>query len=174
MLTDYNVLKDLREAELKHGRIAMLAVLGAIVQENWHPLLSLKAEELNHVLTHFKYVMDDQPWALGLPGLAIAAIEGFALAQSSVDKALKQENKRITGRYLSSSSDLRCCIIYDACLTGSCFHHLVMDLTGDWGFDPFGIIKADNVEGFTVSDRMRRIGHLSPQLSPLISKCFSS
>ncbi|KAM3570654.1 hypothetical protein VYU27_007297 [Nannochloropsis oceanica] len=35
---DQKTLNKYRESELKHGRVAMLAVLGWIVQEFWHPL----------------------------------------------------------------------------------------------------------------------------------------
>uniref|UniRef100_I2CPJ1 Protein fucoxanthin chlorophyll a c protein n=1 Tax=Nannochloropsis gaditana (strain CCMP526) TaxID=1093141 RepID=I2CPJ1_NANGC len=35
---DQKTLNKYRESELKHGRVAMLAVLGWVVQEVWHPL----------------------------------------------------------------------------------------------------------------------------------------
>jgi Chlorophyll A-B binding protein len=35
---DAKTLAKYRESELKHGRVAMLAVLGYLAAENWHPL----------------------------------------------------------------------------------------------------------------------------------------
>ena len=35
---DQKTLDKYRESELKHGRVAMLAVLGYLSSENWHPL----------------------------------------------------------------------------------------------------------------------------------------
>lgn len=35
-------MKKFREAELKHGRVAMLAVFGMVVQDKWHPLFDGK------------------------------------------------------------------------------------------------------------------------------------
>jgi Chlorophyll A-B binding protein len=35
---DAATLAKYRESELKHGRVAMLAVLGVLTQEKWHPL----------------------------------------------------------------------------------------------------------------------------------------
>lgn len=35
-----NVVRKFRESELKHGRLAMLATIGCLLQETWHPLYS--------------------------------------------------------------------------------------------------------------------------------------
>jgi hypothetical protein len=42
---DEKTLTKYREAELKHGRVAMLAVLGWVSQERWHPIYGDKVSE---------------------------------------------------------------------------------------------------------------------------------
>jgi hypothetical protein len=37
-------LKKWREAELKHGRVAMLATIGFLIQESFHPLFGIHSE----------------------------------------------------------------------------------------------------------------------------------
>lgn len=40
------------QAELKHGRVAMLAALGMTVQEHWHPLFGLGDKEMVSTTSH--------------------------------------------------------------------------------------------------------------------------
>lgn len=50
------VVRKYRESEIKHGRIAMLASVGFIVQEIWHPLYNSKIGGLS--ITHFKQLRE--------------------------------------------------------------------------------------------------------------------
>lgn len=66
-----------REAETQHGRVAMLAVLGFLVQENpinFHPLFESKAVALGPAIYHL-----DQVRAVAPPFFTLlAALIGFA------------------------------------------------------------------------------------------------
>ena len=43
---DLDQMKKYREAETQHGRVAMLAALGFLVGENYHPLFGLDGKEI--------------------------------------------------------------------------------------------------------------------------------
>jgi len=43
---DLDQMKKYREAETQHGRVAMLAALGFLVGENYHPLFGLEGKEI--------------------------------------------------------------------------------------------------------------------------------
>jgi hypothetical protein len=43
---DLDQMKKYREAESQHGRVAMLATLGFLVGENYHPLFGLEGKEI--------------------------------------------------------------------------------------------------------------------------------
>ena len=65
-----------REAELKHGRVAMLAATGMLVSEIWHPLL----KSVVNVPSIYAFQMTMQKELLFVPLLAgIAAVEGLSI-----------------------------------------------------------------------------------------------
>jgi hypothetical protein len=58
--------KKLQEAELKHGRVAMLASLGLLVQNVFHPILGNDVE-IGKSIYHFQIASSQLPWLL--PGI---------------------------------------------------------------------------------------------------------
>lgn len=74
-----DTLKKWREAELKHGRVAMLASLGLLIGETWNPLWGGKVTGPG--IYHFQQVEALFPpfWYLSLLGIGI--IEGYNIAK---------------------------------------------------------------------------------------------
>lgn len=69
-------IKYFREAELQHGRVAMLAVLGFVVTENpiqFHPLFEANAKDLGPAIYHLDEVRSVVPIFFEI----LAAIIGF-------------------------------------------------------------------------------------------------
>jgi light-harvesting complex I chlorophyll a/b binding protein 1 len=73
-------LKKWRESELKHGRIAMLGVLGAIVQENFHPLF-VPNEEVGPAIFHFQKIQQNFGWFPLAALFAIGLVETLTISR---------------------------------------------------------------------------------------------
>ena len=73
-----NEVRRYREAELQHGRVAMLAVIGFLVAESWHPLF---ADVNGPAIDHLTQVRGEYPAFFEFGALAIGGLE--------VNRALK-------------------------------------------------------------------------------------
>eukprot|EP00752_Nemacystus_decipiens_P010162 g9055.t1 len=64
-------IKLWREAEIKHGRVAMLASLGVLVAESYHPLF-MGPDYIGPAVDHFQEISAQYPefWAFSLLGMA--------------------------------------------------------------------------------------------------------
>ncbi|CAN0138226.1 unnamed protein product [Ectocarpus fasciculatus] len=64
-------IKKWREAEIKHGRVAMLASLGVIVAEQYHPLF-MGPDYIGPAVDHFQEISAQYPefWVFSLLGMA--------------------------------------------------------------------------------------------------------
>ncbi|CAB1118535.1 LHCP [Ectocarpus sp. CCAP 1310/34] len=64
-------IKKWREAEIKHGRVAMLASLGVIVAEQYHPLF-MGPDYIGPAVDHFQEITAQYPefWVFSLLGMA--------------------------------------------------------------------------------------------------------
>ena len=73
-----NDIRRYREAETQHGRVAMLAVIGFLVAESWHPLF---ADVNGPAIDHLTQVRGEYPAFFEFGALAIGGLE--------VNRALK-------------------------------------------------------------------------------------
>ncbi len=74
-------VKKFREAELKHGRLAMLAVVGFLVQEVFHPLFGFGNEYIGPSIRHFQLVSSRFPnfWVIVM--FAIGLVEARTISR---------------------------------------------------------------------------------------------
>jgi hypothetical protein len=92
--TDAATLAKYRESELKHGRTAMLAVLGWLAQEKWHPLYDGKLS--GNPLKAF----------LETPPLAFVQIVAFGGLIEYVFESSKKKNANyVPGNYYGINAD---------------------------------------------------------------------
>ena len=88
-------LKKFREAELKHGRLAMLASLGFITAENFHPLFNSAIE--GPAIYHFQAADDIIPyfWVAVLFGVGLVEgqniLVGWETPAGSTISTLKED-----------------------------------------------------------------------------------
>lgn len=68
--------KKIQESELKHGRIAMLASLGLLVQNYFHPLFGFQDTELGNSIYHYQIVSNKFPLLTPLLLTGISMMEG--------------------------------------------------------------------------------------------------
>ena len=69
--------KKIQESELKHSRVAMLASLGLLVQDRFHPLFGLGDKMIGEPIYHFQIVASQYPLFVPLVIASIGLIEGF-------------------------------------------------------------------------------------------------
>lgn len=76
-------LKRWRESELKHGRIAMLAAVGILTAEVWHPVYELPFQPriLGASMWHFQEWQNLTPGAWLLPMIIIFFAETHSIAR---------------------------------------------------------------------------------------------
>jgi len=67
-----NDIRRYREAETQHGRVAMLAVLGFLVAESWHPLF---ADVTGPAIDHLTQVRQEYPAFFEIGALVIGGLE---------------------------------------------------------------------------------------------------
>merc|ERR1711870_199925 len=84
-----------REAELKHGRVSMMAVLGIIGADKFHPFYSGTEPYVSAVQSHFTPESAKNFW----PSLVIAC--GFAEFFSSPKEYSELQNKEINNGRLA-------------------------------------------------------------------------
>jgi len=119
-------IKRYREAEVTHGRVAMLATLGYLVAEPFHPLFN--GQVTGPANSHLGQVQEVAPFFFAFLTTSIAVAELFRATtgwESPVDAVSK--NKEIEGKtWLSKLNDDY--------------------YPGDIGFDPLGLKPTDPVE----------------------------
>jgi len=128
---DLNQIKKYREAEIQHGRVAMLAVIGMLVTEEpieFHPLFEASNKDIGPAIRHLDEVRAVSPFFFEVLGLIIGALE--------LNRALqgwKAPDSGTAGRLRSDE--------------GTMFQDLKDDYyPGDVGFDPLGIKPEDPEE----------------------------
>jgi len=108
--------KKLQESEIKHSRVAMLAAVGLIVQDVFHPLF--KDELIGKSIYHYQIVSERYPW---VPAFLISFIGLIELI--NIQKGWEMVS------LTDGIADLRADYI-----------------PGDLGFDPFGLSSSGSDE----------------------------
>lgn len=75
---DVQQMKNYREAELQHGRVAMLATLGYLVTEKpveFHPLFGTNGQDIGPAIRHLDKVREVSPEFFGFLAIAIGGFE---------------------------------------------------------------------------------------------------
>jgi light-harvesting complex I chlorophyll a/b binding protein 1 len=113
-------LKKYQEAELKHGRVAMLATVGYLLQESFHPLFNL-GTDIGPALRHFQLIEAQVPWFWEATVFIIGLFEANNIARGWQKQDV----------YTQGIADLKEDYI-----------------VGDLGFDPLGLGPTDEPEKF--------------------------
>jgi len=128
---DLNQIKKYREAEVQHGRVAMLAVIGMLVTEEpieFHPLFEASNKDIGPAIRHLDEVRAVSPFFFEILGLVIGAIE--------LNRALlgwKSPDETTLGQLRTEE--------------GTMFQDLKDDYyPGDVNFDPLGLKPEDPEE----------------------------
>jgi len=122
-----NEIKRYREAEVTHGRVGMLAVLGYLVGENFHPLFN--GSVTGPANSHLAQVQDVAPFFFAWLVTAIATSElgrakiGWVEPNEALPYILENEEKPTFGAVLREKY-----------------------YPGDIGFDPLGLKPSDPKE----------------------------
>lgn len=129
---DLSQIKKYREAELQHGRVAMLATIGLLVTEEpieFHPLFEAYNKDIGPAIRHLDEVRAVSPFFFEVLGLVIGAVE--------LNRALKGWEAPDSGTVGGLPSESG----------GTVFQDLREDYyPGDVGFDPLGLKPSDPEE----------------------------
>ena len=129
-------MKQYREAETQHGRVAMLAALGLLVTEEpieYHPLFEAYNKDIGPAIRHLDEVRAVSPYFFELLGILVGAFE--------LNRALKGWKSLDE---VSTFQDLR-----DSYYPG------------DVGFDPLGLKPKDGEEFLAMSTKELQNGRLA-------------
>jgi hypothetical protein len=143
--TDLATIKKYREAELQHGRVAMLAAIGMLVTEEpieFHPLFEATNKDIGPAIRHLDEVRAVEPLFFVILGLVIGGLElnralvGFKAPDSTTAGGLDKE--------------------------GTMFQDLNDDYyPGDIGFDPLGLKPDDPAEFAELQTKELQNGRLA-------------
>jgi len=134
---DFETIKQYREAELQHGRVAMLAAIGMLVTEEpieFHPLFEAGVKDIGPAVRHLDEVRAVSPAFFEILGLVIGALE--------LNRALTGWTK--PGDVLGS---------------GRVFNEDYFP--GDVGFDPLGLAPKDADEFLELHTKELQNGRLA-------------
>lgn len=134
---DLQTMKNYREAELQHGRAAMLAVVGFLVTEEpieYHPLFEADVKDIGPAIRHLDEVRAVSPFFFEILGLVIGFLE--------LNRALK--GWEAPGDVLGSGRTLK-----------------EDYFPGDIGFDPLGLKPQDPEEFLALHTKELQNGRLA-------------
>ena len=137
-----NEIKRYREAEVTHGRVSMLAVLGYLVGENFHPFFD--GAITGPANTHLGQVQESAPFFFAFLTLSILAAE-LNRAKSGWEEPVKA---------MSYNSDNEIKGTFGALLKDDYY-------PGDIGFDPLGLKPSDAKEFSDIQTKELQNGRLA-------------
>ncbi|KAG5177868.1 light harvesting complex protein [Tribonema minus] len=136
---DNQELQKYREAELKHGRVAMLAALGMIVQENFHPFFNTAGLDIGPAAFHLQKTMEEFSY------LPFALVLGVGLVElTTINKGWSKQDFKETG------------------LGAGFVANLKEDyFPGDLGFDPLGLYPSSPEARTSIRNKELNNGRLA-------------
>jgi hypothetical protein len=136
---DDQELQKYREAEVKHGRVAMLAALGTLVQENFHPFFGTEGQDIGPSIDHL------QRASVGFPALPIVLVAGIAAVEFlTINKGWSKQDYKEEG------------------LGAGFVANLKEDyFPGDLGFDPLKIYPQNPAERTSMRNKELNNGRLA-------------
>lgn len=144
---DLNQMKKYREAEVQHGRVAMLAAIGMLVTEEpieFHPLFEANNKDIGPAIRHLDEVRAVSPVFFEALGLIIGALE-----LNRALKGWKAPDAGTAGRLPTEDG-------------GTVFQDLRDDYyPGDVGFDPLNLKPSDPAEFEEIHTKELQNGRLA-------------